>query len=1107
MSFITKSFQHIYTNEIIYIPLRYGLTGAFVGLVSLLLLITASIHYWETEDYLEAMYHHIQQQTDSNVSHAIRLLATNQKIVDDSLREKLDKTVPIVKRWMEQSVTIDNTTDWNIIKKDLTLEDESDIFLIDETGIVRYSSRLRWLGANYQTYPKMYNLLNNSYNAKTPLYSRTIYDYNRQRVGKLAYIPNPYKTNQFVVIYVSTQRYPHIIDTFDVAKLANQLRLINNTISNIRIFNLNESLLNDETLVDSKTKKIITEMSNTRTPPNYLTTANLNARYLYINLSDEQNTGLADPSKIIEINYNRNIINDSLTQLSNIYYLIIVTSIVLSVLFTYLIADYITRPLKAIIQSINIIALGNLDHPITVKTNNELKILKHSINLMVNSMLTFINQIKQQNQELQKLDRMKDEFLSNTSHELRTPINGIIGITESMLDGVSGALADTLKQNLQLIALSGKRLSNLVNDLLDFAQLKHRELILHPKPVDIRIVSDIVLNIAHPLIGSKNLILINHIADDVLVTADEDRLQQILLNLISNAIKFTEFGRIEIFSSQYNEKFLMISITDTGIGIPEDKIDKIFNAFEQADASISREYGGAGLGLSITKKLVELHGGEIRLQSTVGKGSRFSFTLPLAQRDSLFFDTAILPTTEEQHTAKTDNESLPLPFELLLAENRALHDNAPLPAMLAAEPSHNNTHKPFRILIVDDDPVNLKVLENQLSLANYQAVKAVDGHEALDHLWAGEEFALILLDIMMPKMSGFDVCRIIRTQYPATQLPVILLTARSQEHDLVEGLEVGANDYITKPFSKVELLSRIKTHINLSRINIAYSHFVPLEFLKLLEKDSIIDVRLGDHVQKRMSVLFADIRSFTSLSESMSPQDNFNFLNAYLQQVSPVIRQYNGFIDKYIGDTVMALFPNKADDALQAALSMLNALAKYNLTRGRPGRPIIRIGIGLHIGTLMLGTIGEEKRMEGTVISDAVNLASRMEGLTRMYNVSLVISQQLLENLEKVDAYHCRFLGNLRVKGKREPVQVIEVLDAEPDLNTRQLKIEHLAIFNQAIQAFFQKSFTPATQQFAELIEKNPADKVAEFYLERCQYYAVHGVPDDWEGVEELQEK
>ncbi|MCZ0900792.1 adenylate/guanylate cyclase domain-containing response regulator, partial [Microcoleus sp. HI-ES] len=163
----------------------------------------------------------------------------------------------------------------------------------------------------------------------------------------------------------------------------------------------------------------------------------------------------------------------------------------------------------------------------------------------------------------------------------------------------------------------------------------------------------------------------------------------------------------------------------------------------------------------------------------------------------------------------------------------------------------------------------------------------------------------------------------------------------------------------------------------LEKIAAASARFVPREFLKFLKRESIVDARLGDSVQAEMTIMFADIRSFTSLSESMSPRENFEFLNSYLSRVGPVIREYNGFIDKYIGDGIMALFPNRAEDAVQAAIEMQHQVKIYNRHRQNSGYQPISIGIGLHTGTLMLGTIGEAERMESTVISDAVNLASR----------------------------------------------------------------------------------------------------------------------------------
>lgn len=277
---------------------------------------------------------------------------------------------------------------------------------------------------------------------------------------------------------------------------------------------------------------------------------------------------------------------------------------------------------------------------------------------------------------------------------------------------------------------------------------------------------------------------------------------------------------------------------------------------------------------------------------------------------------------------------------------------------------------------------------------------------------------MILLDIMMPNMNGFEVCTAIRQEFSQTELPVILLTAKSHTSDILQGFKHGANDYIAKPIAKDELLVRIKTHVELSKINHAFSRFVPHEFLRFLGYDSVMDIKLGDQVQKHMTVMFSDIKDFTRLSENMSPKEAFDFINTFLGVVSPLIRRSNGFIDKFIGDAVMALFPGGADDALKAAILITEELKKLNNTRGEKGLEPIHIGTGLHTGELMLGTIGEEMRMEGTVISDVVNTASRLEGLTKVFDNNVIISSDTLNALTVAKMYHFRYLGKTRVKGK-----------------------------------------------------------------------------------------
>lgn len=234
------------------------------------------------------------------------------------------------------------------------------------------------------------------------------------------------------------------------------------------------------------------------------------------------------------------------------------------------------------------------------------------------------------NQRLQELDKLKDEFLANTSHELRTPLNGIIGLSESLLDGAAGPVPEPMKKYLEMIAYSGKRLANLVNDILDFSKLKNHTLQLHPRPVKVHESVQLLLKITEPLVNGKPIELINAVPETIPpVLADEGRLQQILYNLVGNAVKFTDQGSITV-SARHENKTVVIDVVDTGIGIPEDQVEKIFESFEQVDGTDNRKYGGTGLGLAITKRLVELHGGSISASSTLGAGSRFRVRLPIA---------------------------------------------------------------------------------------------------------------------------------------------------------------------------------------------------------------------------------------------------------------------------------------------------------------------------------------------------------------------------------------------------------------------------------------------------------------------------------------------
>ncbi len=389
-------------------------------------------------------------------------------------------------------------------------------------------------------------------------------------------------------------------------------------------------------------------------------------------------------------------------------------------------------------------------------------------------------------ESLKKMDKLKDDFISNTSHELRTPLNGIIGIASSLLDGVAGKVNESMHQNLSLIVKSGRRLSNLVNDLLDFSKLKNTSLKLNTSPISVHQAVESALSMYQVLVGDKRLRLENKCSSDLWVLADEDRFMQILTNLIGNAIKFTKEGEI-LITAEPQEAFAQISIKDSGIGIDPKDQARVFHSFEQVDGSTERHFGGTGLGLSITKQLVELHEGTIDLKSEVGVGSTFTFTLPLAEAE------------EDQKVRKVISTSPSINSTISIKEK--------------------NQDALFTVWAVDDEPINLQVLANLLQPQGY-AFKAIEsGTTALAELEGSPLPDLILLDIMMPELSGFDVCTEIRKKWNHNKLPIIMITAKNQTEDLVKGFKVGANDYVFKPFVKEELLARIKTQLGLQKLN------------------------------------------------------------------------------------------------------------------------------------------------------------------------------------------------------------------------------------------------------------------------------------------------
>lgn len=464
------------------------------------------------------------------------------------------------------------------------------------------------------------------------------------------------------------------------------------------------------------------------------------------------------------------------------------------------------------------------------------------------------DELREQSDKLQKADRVKNEFLANTSHELRTPLNGIIGLSESLHAELTEKMSAKQSEYQQMVILSARRLASLVDDLLDFSRMRQKDLELKLQPVDVTSLTDVVLTMSRPLIGDKPVILEKDIPAGLpALWADEDRVHQILLNLVGNAIKFTHQGSVLVSASEetdeQGQRWLCMNVKDTGIGIPEEARERIFSDFEQVDGSITRHYGGTGLGLSITKRLVELHQGAIWFTSKPGQGSTFSFRLPVSEQTVEQID----PPLFEDFDFPEDAENTRL---------KLLGSQASQPPSVLEPISTPASKEAIRILAVDDEQINLQVLESQLSPLSFQVILASDGPQALK-LIDEQKPDLVLLDVMLPQMSGFEVCGIIRKQYSASELPVIMLSAKNQKSDLNQGLVEGANDYLVKPFSREELLARV--HIQL-QIKQAVDQLK--DWNRNLEKE--VDKRTNELTQAYSDLVIAkDLAEAANRSKSM----------------------------------------------------------------------------------------------------------------------------------------------------------------------------------------------------------------------------------------------
>lgn len=445
--------------------------------------------------------------------------------------------------------------------------------------------------------------------------------------------------------------------------------------------------------------------------------------------------------------------------------------------------------------------------------------------------------------QLAEIDKIKDEFLVNTSHELRNPLNSILNISEAMLNREKNAISEESKKNLQTIISVSRRMSLMLHELLDISAIKEGIPKLNVEPTSIQAVTSGVIDMLSYSVEGRQVKLMNRIPRDFpLVLADENRLTQVIFNLLQNAVKFTYEGEIEV-SAAIKDNQAVIAVRDTGIGIDEESLPFIFKPYEKGTNSKNNLEGGFGLGLFVSKQLIELHKGTLNVKSKLGEGSTFTFTLPLAKAGKFVVETDgfIYASSEESAAAAIEMEE---------QQHEERKKNRP------------------KVIIVDDDPVNVNVIKTILGERNYDITTVLNAKDVLALLNEGP-WELVISDVMMPEISGYELTKKIRERFSMSDLPVLLVTARTGRKNIEQAFKSGANDYITKPVDSIELQARVKALTDLRK---SMDERLRLEAAWL-------------QAQIKPHFLFNTLNSVIALS-----QIDVERMNAVLQSFSEVLR-------------------------------------------------------------------------------------------------------------------------------------------------------------------------------------------------------------------------
>jgi adenylate cyclase len=665
---------------------------------------------------------------------------------------------------------------------------------------------------------------------------------------------------------------------------------------------------------------------------------------------------------------------------------------------------------------------------------------------------------RQQAERLMELDRQKTEFFQNVSHEFRTPLTLMIGPLESVVEKKEG-----LPYEQSAIALrNSRRLLRLVNQLLDIQRLDAARMQASFRPCNlVEFVSQIVETF-RPYCEKKNIKISTGLTYCAPVYLDVEKFDKVLYNLLSNAMKFTDpEGSITVKVEPAGDHIRM-QVIDTGIGIRKEQIPHLFERFRQAEGSVNRSHEGSGLGLALVKELVELHGGQITVESVYSKGTTFTVWLQTGTAHLPLEQVLEVPT--EIQSSRAAVELADLEIESLLSEegesggvgegeNKQNLTESQSHRVTESFYSKASSPKPqARILVVDDNPDLRAYVSRILRQKGYQVGVARNGQEGFRVAWELRP-QLIVTDLMMPEVSGLDLIRMIRDEEELKGTPIILLTAKADETTRIEGTERGADAYLSKPFNDRELLAEVRnllllkekeqevTQLNAYLTEYVLKRFLPSAMVQKAARGELT-LDLSPEEPRLITTLFSDIVGFTQLANTLRTRRVAELLNEYLEAMTRAVFDNGGTVDKFMGDGILAIFgapeevsaKEQARRAVAAARQMLRSLHQLNerwKVQGfleEHGLPPVRFRCGIHQGTAVVGMFGGKERSDYTAIGPSVNIASRLQEAAEPN--SILVSANVADWLD--DNIITKF-SPLKLKGVDETVLTFSVKPIAPD--------------------------------------------------------------------------